>query len=118
MSGSAAKATRRDIRRAVGPAALDVVNGHDKQIGTLAEASTAHAMRLRVLEGWKPAAEKQIAALQDANPEIVNQIEEVRRNLSIESDDRMRETDDLALAINGFKGRGFWSRLAWLLLGK
>lgn len=56
MSEALAKATRRDLRRAVGPAAVQTIQEHDaalvehtRILGTLSGASAGHQRRLNAL---------------------------------------------------------------------
>jgi hypothetical protein len=93
MNGKAVKATRRELRRAIGPAVVDTVLENGRNVEAL-------AARLRLLEEKVKGLGLEADIAAEANYRF--EADSVRRLEAIEA----------------FQSRGFFGRLAWLLFGR
>jgi len=115
VSATAAKAVRRDLRRAVGVEAVDVIEQTTRTVN-------AHGNALNVINArcFRPTSAAAIALeqrLREDDLSLIDELAHVGRDASMAL---ARATDvDARLMIAGaVLGRGFFGRLRWLLTGK
>lgn len=114
MSGSVAKAARRDLRRAVGGEALAVVDAHSSALERV-------VAELRFVQQGGAALERRLVSVEQRLGRVEQAINDERTDrLLLANEERTyvdRADDGLRLRWATWQLLGFWGRLRWLLTG-
>lgn len=114
MRQSLAKAERREIRRAMGPAVLEAMNTTDETVGTLAASVSGLANTVTVHRADFTTHAEIDAGRFQLHSERLSTLE--ARSYAIERKSIAYAGDWLWL--NLLRGRGLWGRLRWLVTGR
>lgn len=110
LSASTEKTARREIRRAFGPEAIEILNRQKEALDFISAAVTGSEQRMTLLDGQVSDAHARLSESEDAHARIV------------ESERVMHDClGTIGLAVNdlvALSKRGFFARLQWLMTGK